>query len=134
MKCCSVTWWERRLLPAADWCADCTGPTCTACSSPVCARHSAPVKCVATLGFMCGAAEEEEEERGGEADGRLDCTGVCSAGGVAMPRLRPAEKSRLASRVQKAHSVHSLVLCWNCTTGTQAQCIALEALCDRLLL
>ena len=24
-----------------------------------------------------------------------------------MPRLRPAEKSRLASRVQKAHSVHS---------------------------
>ena len=80
-------------------------------------------------------AGQQRRRRAGLADGRLDCTGVCSAGGAAMPRLRPAaEKSRLASRVQKAHSVHSGWSCWNCTTGSQAQCIALEALCDRLLL
>ena len=79
---CSVTWWERRLLPAADWCADCTRLGCTACSSPGCSLNTVPRRFYVHRG---------------EADGRLDCNSVCSTtGGAAVARLQPAEKSRLA--------------------------------------
>ena len=77
---------------------------CLFISSLCTALCSSQVRCNA---WIYVRQQTRRRRRGGEADGRLDCTGVCSAGGAAMPRLRPAEKSRLASRVQKAHSVHS---------------------------
>ena len=89
--------------------ADCTQCTTSARALPVHLQsvHGTLLQSSALQRLDLCAGQTRRRRRGGEADGRLDCTGVCSAGGAAMPRLRPAEKSRLASRVQKAHSVHS---------------------------
>ena len=97
---------------------------CTACSSPVCARHSAPVKCVATLGFMCGAAEEEEGRLGRRAvrlHGRLLCRRRCNAASETC-RKKPSGESGPES------TLCALWSCWNCTTGTPAMALKRSAL------